>query len=131
MKYSQQIGVIAAIGVVISCFLPWISLPNSQIVLNGFNGKVNENLTFGSPYKAHAFFCIVSTVCFLVNKVLAKRINMFFALINISWAFKNFILYRLCRPECPTTKYGLFLLVFFAIIMLVMSLLPPLKIDKK
>lgn len=131
MKYSQQIGIVAALAVMLSCFLPWIELPNSTLVLNGFNGKVTDKLTFGSQYKGHYFFCVICIVCFAVSKIFAKRFNMFFALLNLSWAIKNFILFRLCRPECPTTKYGLYLLVFFSAIMLVMSLLPKMVVRKE
>lgn len=130
MRNSQTIGIIAAIFVMIACYLPWIELPNSALTLTGFNGKVSDKLTFGSQYKVHYFFCIICIVCFMVQKVFVKRLNMFFALLNLSLAIKNFILFRLCRPECPTTKYGLFLLVLFSSLMLVMSLLPKMDVSK-
>lgn len=130
MKHSQLIGILAAVGVMLSCLLPWIELPNTSLVLNGFNGKVTDKLTFGSQYKAHYFFCLLCIIGFAVNKIVVKRFNMFFALLNLSWAIKNFILFRLCRPECPTTKFGLYLLVFFASTMLIMSLLPKMQVSK-
>ncbi len=129
MKYSQQIGVLAALLLIGSCFLPWVEIPYLHKTLNGFNGKVNENISFGTQAKTHIFFAIIAITLFLVNKIWAKRTNIFICFLSLTWAIKNYILFSICRPECPTVKPGLYLLLVFAIVMQIMALLPTLKVE--
>ncbi|MBS4043480.1 MAG: hypothetical protein KGZ59_06660 [Chitinophagaceae bacterium] len=129
MKHSQKIGILASLLLIGACFLPWIEISNLNITINGLQGFVNEKFTFGTQIKPHTFFAIVAIVLFSVNSLMAKRVNIFICFLNISWAIKNFILMSMCRPECPTIKPGLYLLVFFAAIMLLMSFLPKIKIN--
>ena len=128
MKYSQTIGIIAAFLLIGTCFLPWIEISNLNITINGLHGFVNEKFTFGTQIKPHTFFAVIAIVLFLLNNLWAKRTNIFICFLNISWAIKNFILMSMCRPECPTIKPGLYLLVFFAAVMLFMSFLPKINI---
>ncbi|MFY7963965.1 MAG: hypothetical protein ACOVO1_03625 [Chitinophagaceae bacterium] len=128
MKYSQQIGVFAAIIVIVSCYLPWIEITALNKTLNGLDGYVNNNITFGTQIKAHAFFCIFSIPLFIISKVWTKRLNIFICFLNLTWAIKNFILFRLCRPECPETKFGLYLLVLSSVVMMLMALLPKIEV---
>lgn len=132
MKHSQTIGIIAALTVMVACFLPWISINvnGTEQIFNGYYGKVNNALNFGSQYKAQCFFCLVCIALFTITKIWAKRVNMLFTLLNLSWAIKNFLIFKLCRPECPTVKFGLYTLLISSIVMLVMSLLPKMELQK-
>jgi hypothetical protein len=132
MKYSQQIGVVAALLVIVSCFMPWIEVPRTNKILNGLNGMVNSNITFGTQVKVHAFLCVLSLPLFLIKKVWAKLFNIFFCFVNLGWALKNMILFNSCRSgECPVVKYGLYVLVISSLLLMVMSLLPKLEIKPK
>ena len=129
MKYSQSIGVVAALLLISVCFLPWIIIPNTNTIINGLNGFVNDKFTFGTQIKPHAFFAVIACILFYLKSLWAKRVNIFVCFLNISWAIKNFILLSMCRPECPTVQPGLYFLVFFAAVMLLMSFLPKIKIQ--
>jgi len=132
MKYSQQIGITAALFVILSCFMPWIEVPGTNKILNGLDGLVNNNITFGTQIKGHSFFCILSILLFFIQKVWAKLFNIFFCFANFSWALKNMILFNSCRSgECPVVRYGLYLLIIFSLLMMIMSLLPKLDINSK
>ena len=130
MKHSQTIGIVASILLIGTCMLPWIEIPNIKITIDGLHGYVNEKFTFGTQIKPHAFFSIIAIILFYINALWAKRTNIFICFLSISWAIKNFILMSLCRPECPVIKPGLYLLVFFSSVMLLMSFLPKIKIEK-
>ena len=130
MKHSQTIGIIAAILLIGTCFLPWIEVPGQKIVINGLQGFINDKFTFGTQIKPHSFFAIIAILLFFKKALWAKRTNIFICFLSISWAIKNFILMSICRPECPTIKPGLYLLVFFASVMLLMSFLPKIKIEQ-
>jgi hypothetical protein len=131
MKYSQQIGIAAAILLIANCFLPWIEITTLHKTITGANGYVNENYTFGKQIIVHSFFCGLAVICFSINKVWAKRTNIFLSLMNFAWAIKNFAIFKLCRNgDCPEVKMGLYNLVILALIIQVMALLPKMYLKK-
>ena len=131
MKYTQIIGLIAALALIFICFIPWVYIPSLQVYLSGINGKASLELNFGSQVKSHGFLVLLMGVCFLVPKVWAKRLNVFLGAINLSWAFKNFIIFSMCRAgDCPEKQIGLYLLIVFSVILLVASLFPKLALKK-
>lgn len=131
MKHSQTLGLLAALLLIGACFLPWIEIPNLHKTLTGINGRVNENITFGKPVILHSFFCVIAIILFWVDRVWAKRTNIFICFLNITWAIKNYILFSVCRPECPTVKIGLYAILLLAILMQIMALLPTTKVNQK
>lgn len=131
MKYSQYIGIAAGIALVIVCTMPWVYIPSLQVFLTGINGKASVELNFGSQIKSHGFLSTIMIICFFVHKIWAKRVNVFLGAVNLAWAFKNFLIFSMCRGgECPEKQVALYLLVFFAAVMFVMSLLPKLDVRK-
>lgn len=132
MKYSQYIGIVAALALIAICFMPWVYVPSLNLTLNGLNGRVNEKLTFGKPISLHVVFCSILIILFIIKKVLAKRINVFIALINLSWAIRSFIIYSICRQGiCPEKQVGLYLLIFFAIVIQVCTFLPKISVKNE
>lgn len=131
MKYSQYIGIVASLALVIVCTLPWVYIPSLQLYLSGLNGRSSADLSFGNQIQSHGFFATVMIICFYVSRIWSKRLNVFLGAINLAWAFKNFLIFSMCRGgECPEKQIGLYLLVLFAIIMFIMCLLPKLDVKK-
>ena len=110
-------------------FLPWIEIPYLHKTINGIDGRVNNNITFGKPIILYAFFGIIAIGLFSLNKIWAKRTNIFICFITVCLAIKNYILFSICRPECPVIKVGLYAVLFFAIVIQIMALLPKIKLD--
>ncbi len=132
MKYAQLIGFLAAVALIAICFLPWCTVETIHVTLNGKNGYVNENLNFGIQYIPHTFFAIILMSLFAINKVWAKRTNIFIAFLNLGWAIKNYILFSLCRTGiCPTIHPALYLLPGIAILIQIMTFLPKLQVEKQ
>jgi hypothetical protein len=130
MKYSQQIGIVAAIALIIVCFFsPWIYVPSINLTLDGMHGKISDELTFGKQAIPHSFYCIVMIICFAIPKVWAKRINIFASLFNLAWAIKNCIIFVMCRQgECPQIKFGMYAVVGLSIILLIAAFTPKMQI---
>lgn len=135
MKYSQQIGIVAVLAIIGICFLPWVTveLPQGLLTLNGIHTKVIDKEgkligSFGRPIIPHAFFGGLLILFFSIQKVWAKRINIFIAFFHMGWAIREYILFSICRPECPTVKPALYLLVFFSAVILIMSFLPKMRV---
>ncbi len=130
MKYSQSIGIVAALALIGICFLPWIYVPSLNLTLDGLHGKINDNLTFGKQWKPHTLFCVIMIAFFLIPTVWAKRTNLFIGFVNLGWAIKNLIIFCMCRPECPEVKPALYILVALAVILQLCAFLPKLQMKE-
>lgn len=129
MKYSQRIGIAAAIGIMALCFLPWSYIASKQITVTGFFA-VGTN--FGKPGLFNFILCIVMLIMFAVPAVWAKRTNVFAGALNLAWSFRNFLLLSSCMMgECPEKKPALYLLVLLSLVTQVMAFLPKINVARK
>ncbi|MBS1665242.1 MAG: hypothetical protein JST68_29625 [Bacteroidetes bacterium] len=130
MKYSQWIGVAAALLLVGACFMPWAYYPDLNKEFTGFFSELNR---YGRPGKILIFFAVIEIVLFLIPKIGAKRANIFVTAMCVAFAIKSFILYAACyRGICPERRIGLWLVLVLSVIGVVASWLPniPVKEDK-
>jgi hypothetical protein len=126
MKYYKQIGLIACVLLVISCFLPWAFYPDLH---KSFNGFFSEMDIYGKPGKVFIFFAVLSAILILLNKVWAKRTLIFLAAFNVGYLIRTYILYTSCyRAFCPEKQYGLYLLIVGCVLLLIVSFFPNLKL---
>jgi hypothetical protein len=126
MKYYKQIGLIACILLVISCFLPWAFYPDLH---KSFNGFFSEMDIYGKPGKVFIFFAVISAILILLNKIWAKRTLIFLAAFNVGYLIRTYILYTSCyRAFCPEKQYGLYLLIVGCVLLLIVSFFPNLKL---
>jgi uncharacterized membrane protein YuzA (DUF378 family) len=129
MKYSQQIGFIAALALIGICFLPWSFIHSQQITVSGVSAV---GTSYGKPGLVNIFFSSVMILFFLLPKIWAKRTNVFISAFNLAWAIRNYILVSTCMfGECPEKKPALYALVALAAIMQLMTFFPTVNIEKK
>ncbi len=129
MKKSQTIGIVAAIATMAVCFLPWVYISSKQITVTGFQAIGTD---FGKPGLFNMVMSIIMVVLFAIPTLWAKRTNLFVGSLNIAWSFRNFILLTTCMMgECPEKKPGLYLLLFLAVSLLLMTLLPSIPVKQK
>jgi hypothetical protein len=133
MKYSQAIGIIAALSIIGICYMPWVFVPGPNVILSGVNGHVSEILYFGKPIKFYLFFLCIMIIFFVLPKIWAKRTNVFLGAIVLGYSIYNYLLFSLCREGvCPEKKKGIYLLLASALIVQLMALFPKITIpDKK
>ena len=125
MKYTQTIGIIAALVVLICSFLPWSIVVSEQITISGFDTKGTR---FGKPGLFLNFFTIIAIVLFLIPAIWAKRTNIFIGAIVFTWSLRNYILVSTClMGECPVKQPALYTLVIASGVVMVMTLLPKLN----
>lgn len=128
MKHSQTIGLLAALAIIIICFLPWVTIPTKNLVVTGMNAKGTD---FGTPGKVNIFFSVVMAAFFLLPKIWAKRTNVFLGALNFSWAIRNYILLTTCMMGlCPERHWALLALVFISAISLLMTFFPKIDLNK-
>src|SRR5439155_14194067 len=122
MKYSQWIGIAAAIILVIACFLPWTFHPDLN---KNFTGFFSEHNIYGKPGYVFIVVCAIAVVFFCIPRLWAKRWNIFVGAVILSYAIKSFIVYSGCyRAICPDKKAGLWRMLLCSILLLVMALFP-------
>lgn len=127
MKFYKFWALLGCALLVISCFLPWAYYPDLNKVFTGFFSEKNM---YGKPGKVFIFFTVIYAVFVLVNKVWAKRVNVFIAAITIAFLIKTWVLYLSCYGGiCPEKRYGIFLLTAGVIIMSVTAVMPDTKVN--
>ncbi len=109
MSKTSIIGSAAAILVMISAFLPWISI-RTGAVTKVFTGLNTTGSSFGEPGKLCIAVALAVLVLFLVRKPWAPRINLFTSAFLAAWTFRNMLLFSRCEMGiCPDQKIGLYL----------------------
>ncbi len=122
MKYSQQIGFFAAILVLVACNMPWVTIASLDTTINGF---YTDKTNFGRPGIMQTVLSASMLLLFLINRIWAKRTNIFLGALSFAWSVRNYIIVSTCAMgECPEKKAGLYLLVASTFIALMMSFLP-------
>ncbi len=126
MKYSQLLGIIAALTIIAICYMPWVFIASNNIVVTGLDAGLTD---FGRPGLMNIFLACVSVVFFAIPKIWAKRANVFIATLNFAWSIRNFILLTTCQAgECPEKQAGLYLLLIAAFTMLLMTFFPKIAL---
>ena len=129
MKYSQYIGVLAALVLIGSCFVNWTWYPDIEKYFTAFNTVEN---VYGKPGKLLIFFCVIAIAFYLIPRIWAKRWNMMFCGLNLAYAIKTFILFSACyRGICPDKQPGIWVMLVAAVIMMIATLVPDLKMREK
>jgi hypothetical protein len=129
MKFSQWLGILSCIVLIISGFMNWTWYPDIRKFFTGFE---TENNMYGKPGKIFIYISIVAIAFFLTPKLWAKRWNVLICTIIIAYAVKSFILFSACyRGICPEKQPGIWLMLVSACLTLVFALLPDLKVKDK
>ena len=129
MKYSQWIGIAAALLLIGACYLPWAYFPDLQ---KDFTGFFSENNAYGRPGKIFVFLCSIAIILFLIPRVWAKRANIFVGALTLAFSIKCFILYTACyRGICPDKRIGIFLILLASILMIGAAVLPNTRLKNE
>lgn len=129
MKYSQWIGVVAALLLVGACYLPWTYYPQLQ---KEFTGFFSENNAYGRPGKIFIFLCAIAVILYLIPRIWAKRTNLFVCAIILAFSIKSFILYTACAGgDCPEKRVGIFLVMLSSVVMVAAAMLPDIQLKDK
>ena len=122
MKYSQSIGILAAIALCVACFYPWTYHPDLD---KYFTGLFSYQNSYGKPGKLMIALAVIAISMFALNKLWAKRVNWLICAILAAYALKTYLLFTTCyRGICPAKQPAVYVMIFSSAIMLVMAFLP-------
>lgn len=129
MKYSQTIGFIAVVLAILVCFMPLVYIESKNLTITGFKA---DGTRFGRPGMFIVYMGSIAACLFLIPKIWAKRVNVFLTAMIFAWAVRNYLLLTTCAAgECPEKQVGLFLLLAFTAITMIMSFLPKIDLSKQ
>ena len=129
MRYIKWIGVISAGLLVFACFNTWVFIESKNITVSGVKA-------IGTNYGKPGYFHLLMTVFFLaltfIQRIWAKRLNLFITAINLGWAVRNFFIISSCQGgECPDKKSGIYIMLIASIVMLISSMFPDMKVPQQ
>ena len=129
MRWMKWVGLLSALLVIFSCFFPWVIIISKGITIRGVD---SAGTNFGKPGYFHLFLTFVFIVFNFIERIWAKRINIFVVAINLAWAIRNYIIISACQGgECPEKKAALYAVVLGSIAMLVTALFPDIDIQDR
>ena len=106
----KWLSIAAILSLVVSCFLPWVSIESKSIVVTGMNA---DAMRLGKPGLLHIVLAALFLLFVLIDKIWSIKTAFFIAAFNIAWAFRNFILFSSCSGGvCPEREAGLYLMIF-------------------
>ena len=109
--------------------MPWAYYADLNQYFTGFYSYKNY---YGKPGKFISLLAALAFLLMLIPKVWAKRINLFLTALLLGYAIKNYIGFSSCyNAYCPEIKPGLYLMLSSAIVLMIASVFPDLKIEKK
>jgi len=126
MRVKLLLSFFAVALLILSCFLPWMTIESKGITITGLD---TGSTRYGKPGYFHFIWAGLYLFFLALNKLWAKRVSVGLAAFNIAWALRNFLLIPACAGgECPVKKEGLYLLLIASLAMFVTPLLSePIK----
>jgi len=129
MKYSNIIGAALVIILIIACNMDWVHIDGGKLTVSGLKAT---GTNFGKPGLMNIITGAIAGILFLIPFLWAKRINIFFCAFNLAWAIRNFIIVTMCREgDCPEKQTGIYLLMGSSALMLLLSFIPEINVNKK
>jgi hypothetical protein len=114
MSKSTITGLVAAVIIIVSAFLPWLTVESRHLVFTGLQTKGSN---FGEPGKLNIVLSVIAALLMIVQKQWAQRVNVFVTGFLIAWTFRNMVLFARCEMgECPEKEIGLYLSLAGAIV---------------
>lgn len=133
IKIIHFAGITACLGLIAACFIPWVHYNNINETFTGFHViKFSTGNYYG---KAGFIICFLTgfiLLCTFLKEVWAKRVNLFMASILFAYCIRTYIIFTSALFEGEVEKRaGIYLVVFFSLIILVASIFPKIELGKK
>ena len=129
MRNMKWLGLFAALLLIFSCFIPWVFIESKEITVSGIEAT---GTNFGKPGYFHFVLTAFFLLCTFIQRIWAKRLNLFITAMNVGWAMRNYLIISACRSgDCPLKKTGIWLMLLASLLMLLSALFPDMKIRVK
>jgi hypothetical protein len=127
MKHSQTIGILLCLALIYTTTQPFVIIESRHWVITGWNPAGSS---FGQSGKFLSFFSVLSAIFFALPFIWAKRFNMVFGALMLSWSFRNYLILSTCQMgECPLKQWALYGCIILSGLILLMTFLPKIKVS--
>lgn len=132
-KKFLYLGLLSAVLLVLSCFLPWTTYNSVNLTFNGFNV---ERFVTGNFYGKAGYPIVVLTavivLLFIIRKLWAKRVAVFISAFLLAYIIRTYIIFTSGLVEGDVdTHFGMYLLMASSILLLISSLFPYMPMQEK
>ncbi len=125
-KIIKWVALLSVIGLIICCYMPWTFFPDIKETFSGFYSHKNE---YGKPGVLIVPVAIVVGILLLLNKIWAKRVNLFITALLLGYVIKSYVLFTNCYGiYCPEKQPAVYLIVLFSFLMLTGAIFPQMKL---
>jgi hypothetical protein len=126
MRWMKWAGLLAAILMIVSCMLPWVTIPSRNIVISGVEALHTD---FGKPGYLHLLLTAFFLLFNFTPRIWAKRSNLAVTALNMAWAIRNYFIIAACREgDCPEKHIAIYLVLIAAFLMLIAALFPDIAL---
>lgn len=119
-------GIVAALLLILSCFLPWVHFNSVHETFTGFHVTPFANGTYYG--RAGIFISVLTLIVFIlmfVNRAWVKGANLFIAALIFAYAIRTYLVFTASLfPGEVTRKPGIFFILIFSLILLLTTLFP-------
>ncbi len=106
--------------------MPWAYYADLH---KSFTGFFSEQNMYGKPGIVFVFIAVCTAILIYLDKLWAKKTLIFLAALNIGYLIKTYVLFTSCYSAiCPQKEYGLYLLIFSSVLLLIVTFFPDIKI---
>jgi hypothetical protein len=128
MQIMKWLSIASIVALIISCFLPWISIESKDIVVTGFDAAA---IKFGEPGLIHVVVGSIFIILLLLNKLWSLRTAFFISTFNIAWAIRNFFALSTCSGgECPVRHTALYVVLISSVLACIFMLFIQKRVDE-
>jgi hypothetical protein len=109
MTFSQKIGLVSCVLLLVSLFLNWTWYPDIEKYFTAF---FTENNYYGKPGKALAFFAVTGIGCYAYSKPWTQRLNLIFGGLCTAYGIKTYLLFSSGYDGyVPEPQWGIYLML--------------------
>ena len=132
-KIIYRLGLLACLLLIAACFMPWVTFTSPQETFTGFyTKKFPDGTYYGRPGNFIVSIAIIILILMYLPKVWAKMVNIFLSAFLLAYIFDVYIRFTNSLFENEIEKrYGIYLLVASAIVILVSSVFPDMRMKAK
>jgi hypothetical protein len=109
MTFSQKLGFVSCVIIIVSLFLNWAWYPDIQKYFTAFFTQGNH---YGRPGIWFAFVSITGIIFYWVNKAWSQRLNLILSGLSFAYAIRTILLFTSAYDGyVPTAKAGIYLML--------------------
>jgi len=132
-KFAHITGILASLGIIAACFMPWTYYHSIQQTFTGFNVVPFPT---GNYYgKAGIPISIIAGLFLMlafIPRIWAKRTNLFLAGILVAYTIRTYIIFTSALFEGEVEKFaGIYLVIILSIVMLITTFFPNVQAAKR